>query len=172
MPVDLSAMVGESCQFLAPTAALGGLEMRTDITDGLVVEGELAGLQRLVTNLLSNALKYTPRAAGSTVRLAPEASRARRRTPHVCRHRHRHRRGRARRRLHPVLPLGRPEARERPGTGLGLAITERVVTGHHGSVAVESVLGEGTTFAVWLPAEAGRPVCDARLTPADHIQSG
>ena len=48
------------------------------------------------------------------------------------------------------------EARTRPGTGLGLAIIERVVTGHDGTVEVESVLDEGTTFTVWLPVGGTR----------------
>lgn len=155
VPVDLSALVGESCQFLAPTAVLGGLEMHTDLTDGLVVEGELAGLQRLVTNLLSNALKYTPEGGRVDVRLAPEVLDGREGVRLTCADTGI---GIAEADIGdvftPFFRSSRPEARRRPGTGLGLAITERVVTGHHGTVAVESVLGEGTTFAVWLPAEA------------------
>lgn len=38
-----------------------------------------------------------------------------------------------------------------PSTGLGLAIAKNVVEAHGGSVAVESVLGAGTTFTVTLP---------------------
>ncbi|MBB6626774.1 PAS domain S-box protein [Nocardioides sp. KIGAM211] len=39
-----------------------------------------------------------------------------------------------------------------PGSGLGLSIAKAVVEKHGGSVRVESVLDEGTTFHVWLPA--------------------
>ena len=38
-----------------------------------------------------------------------------------------------------------------PGTGLGLAIVREIVERHGGAVEVESVLGAGTTFTVWLP---------------------
>ncbi|NTX40822.1 MASE1 domain-containing protein [Myxococcus sp. CA033] len=37
------------------------------------------------------------------------------------------------------------------GTGLGLAIVRRIVDGHHGEVTVDSAVGQGTTFTVWLP---------------------
>ena len=40
---------------------------------------------------------------------------------------------------------------EIPGTGLGLSIVKKMVEGHHGSVEVESTLGEGTSFSVFLP---------------------
>ena len=41
-----------------------------------------------------------------------------------------------------------------PGTGLGLAIVKSLVEMHGGHVKVESVLDEGTTFSVFLPAHA------------------
>ena len=38
------------------------------------------------------------------------------------------------------------------GTGLGLALVQRVVQAHQGSVSVDSIGGQGTTFRVELPA--------------------
>ena len=49
------------------------------------------------------------------------------------------------------------------GTGLGLAVVQRVVTGHGGFVRVRSQVGQGTTFAVYLPAS---PEAAAPATPA------
>jgi len=40
------------------------------------------------------------------------------------------------------------------GSGLGLAMVTGTVTRHHGRVTVDSVLGEGTTFKIWLPLAA------------------
>lgn len=42
------------------------------------------------------------------------------------------------------------------GTGLGLALCYRIVEKHHGRIWVESVVNEGTTFTVEIPAHAGR----------------
>lgn len=150
--VDFSALVREGCEFQAPTAALSGVALEVEVTDGLVVVGEVAGLQRLVTNLLSNALKYTLSGGSVTVTLEPQTVDGRDGVLLTCADTGV---GIAPDDLEavfkPFFRSARPEARRRPGTGLGLAITERVVTGHHGTVGVESVLGEGSTFTVWLP---------------------
>ena len=151
-PVDLSVVANDSCDFLAALASRSGLELERHIADGLVVTGEAAGLQRMVTNLLSNAIKYTPKDGRVTLTLAPEAEAGRDGVRLTC--------------VDtgigidasewdlvftPFYRSGSSEARARPGTGLGLAITERVVKAHQGTIAIESELGAGTTFDVWLP---------------------
>ncbi|MCY4727988.1 HAMP domain-containing sensor histidine kinase [Nocardioides sp. STR2] len=155
--VDLSALVQETSDFLAPTASRAGVEMTTVVADGLVVTGDPAGLQRMVSNLLANGVKYTPE--GGRVAMGVEQGSvdgvagvlitctdtgigiAADEVDKV---------------FAPFFRSSSPEARKRPGTGLGLAIIERVVTGHDGTVEVESVLGEGTTFTVWLPVGGTR----------------
>ena len=41
------------------------------------------------------------------------------------------------------------------GTGLGLSISRQIIEAHDGSLTVESVLGEGTTFTIELPRDRG-----------------
>lgn len=41
--------------------------------------------------------------------------------------------------------------KESKGTGLGLSVTQRIITNHKGHIAVESSLGKGSTFSVYLP---------------------
>ena len=151
-PVDVSACVRDSVGFLAPLADAGEVEVRLQITDGLVVRGERAGIHRMVANLVSNAIKYTPTGGRIVLTLAPETVDGRpgvrfectdtgigideAELAHV---------------FTPFFRSASPDARRRPGTGLGLAIVQQVARLHHGVVEVDSVLGTGTTFTVRLP---------------------
>ena len=48
-------------------------------------------------------------------------------------------------------------SRERGGTGLGLAIVKHIVNRHQGRLSIESKLGVGSTFTVFLPAAPAEP---------------
>jgi signal transduction histidine kinase len=56
------------------------------------------------------------------------------------------------------------------GTGLGLAIAKEIVEAHGGHTAVESRVGEGTTFVVTLPIEAPGAPNRVEPTPAEPMQ--
>ncbi len=111
--------------------------------------GERAELDKVVMNVVSNAVKYTPE--GRSVRITLDqhedsvvlrvvdrglgisaADRAKLFTE--------------------FFRSTNPAAFTQPGTGLGLAIVKRIVERHGGTVEVESVLGQGSTFTVTLPA--------------------
>ena len=107
----------------------------------------------MLTNLLDNAVKFSP--AGATVRLEAEAAA-----------------GGLRVRISDQ-GLGIPSAElsqvfgrffrasnaireEVPGTGVGLYIAKAIIDKAGGRITVDSELGAGTTFEVWLPGEESR----------------
>jgi two-component system phosphate regulon sensor histidine kinase PhoR len=58
-------------------------------------------------------------------------------------------------------------SRERGGTGLGLAIVKHIISRHQGRLAIESKLGEGSTFTVFLPA--ARPEIAAKAASPEPV---
>jgi signal transduction histidine kinase len=110
-------------------------------------------LADVLSNLLSNAINYTPE--GGTIRMLGEASEQEGR-PGVALAVSDTGPGIAPEELPRVFErYYRGEAARQskaPGTGLGLAIADEIVKRHGGRMAVQSAVGEGSVFTVWLPA--------------------
>jgi signal transduction histidine kinase len=115
------------------------------------VSGDRDDLRRAVWNLVDNALKYT-RTGRIDLRLGAEDGKAELvvRDTGI---------GIAEGHLDHVFDRfwRAPGVRGMAGSGLGLAITRWVVQAHEGTIAVESVIGHGTTFALTLPVVQGPP---------------
>lgn len=107
-----------------------------------------ARVTQILTNLLSNAHKYTPAGGSIAVAAWGEGDEVRIEvrdtgiglTP-----------AEQERLFTKFFRSGNPEARQVSGTGLGLAITKSLVELHGGSMSVRSAPGEGSTFGFTLP---------------------
>jgi cell cycle sensor histidine kinase DivJ len=106
-------------------------------------------LERALTNVLRNAVTFTP--AGGRVAIS-----ARRGAGRISGGGERHGRGIPTEELGTVFQLaGRGlSRRENQGTGLGLFIARALVTAHGGSIAIDSAPGSGTTVVINLPTGA------------------
>ena len=169
-PFPLDELVQDVGQKLAPAAAAAGVDLRCEPAPrACFVEADLGLVERAVTNLLDNAIKFTPRGGGVTVGVAGAPGEVRvivtdtgigipeEDLPHIF---DRFYRGEA----------GSPAS---AGTGLGLAIVRRVADLHGGSVSVVSMPGEGSTFCLALPArEAGQTRRDRAIPRADAAAGG
>lgn len=148
-PVDLSALVHDVLDLSDVLAQGAGVSLTGDVEAGLVVAGDTEELRRVVNNVVGNALKYSHRDGTVGVSL----SRTEEGVLFVCTDDGMGIPSDDLDRLFTAFfRSSNPAARAKPGTGLGLAIAAQVVERHGGRIDVESVLGDGTTFRVVLPA--------------------
>lgn len=153
-PVDLAAHLRESLALLRPLAVEKGIDLRLVVrARQTVAETDPGCFDRIVSNLVGNAIKFTERGeVVVTVRSRPGQVVVEVRDTGVG--------------IGPAfLPRLFEEfqqestglARSHEGSGLGLTITKRLVEVLHGEVAVESERGVGSTFTVSLPAAEAAP---------------
>ena len=144
-PTNLAEVAGRAADALAERFAVAGVRLTRDLGTAWVA-GDPARLHQVVTNLLTNAVKFAPE--GSTVRLTVatvdhaallDVSDA---GPGID----------ATEIPHLSEPFWRGRAaRGVAGSGIGLAVVAELVGAHGGRVGVESTPGEGTVFRVTLP---------------------
>ena len=115
----------------------------------LTIQGDQARLTEALTNLLDNAIKYTPEGGSVTIGAAPEAGGVRIDVADTGIGIPPMEQSRVFERFYRV---DRARTREQAGTGLGLSIIKHIVEAHGGRVAVVSVVGRGSTFSIFLPA--------------------
>lgn len=148
--VDLSRVFAECDDELIPLARAAGVALTVDAPDDLAVLGDATWIDRVLTNLMTNAIKFTP--DGGTVTVTAEATPTGTVRISVADS------GRG------IAPAELEKVFERfyrisdagrgfvPGTGLGLPIVRDLVTRMGGSVMLHSDGRNGTTAVVELPA--------------------
>jgi signal transduction histidine kinase len=147
---DLRALVHEICEPLEPLAREKGITLAEELPAELplMVRADRAKLRRVIVNLLSNALKFTPKGGRVSVRVEQFEERMRVSVADTGV-------GIAAEDI-PLLFDKYEQARHRAtrgekGTGLGLYITRQLVELHGGEIHVESEVGRGSTFSFTLP---------------------
>jgi len=152
-PVDLVGLVKEVVGGYADRAEERRIKLSTELGPGVALRGDRAQLGLLLSNLIDNALRYTPAKGAVCVRLDAAESRA---VLQVTDTGQGIPAGELSRVFERFYRVDKARARQTGGTGLGLAIVRHVAEVHGGTVRVDSELGRGSTFTVTLPV-AGPP---------------
>jgi len=150
-PFDLSALLVELVEYFEVPASEKGIVLISNIEKGILINGNREKLGELVTNLVSNAMKYvanekkiwiTLKRTGGQAELAVEDTGV----------------GIAREELENIFKRFyriKHEGDEERGSGLGLAICKKVVEMHEGTIKIESEVGAGSVFTIKLPIGQG-----------------
>lgn len=152
-PVDLSHVVEAEVQSASYAAERSATTITGDVQPGVWVKGEGSQLGNLVRNLLENAVRYTPGGGKIDVALRQEDGEAVLTVADDGIGIPLEAQSRVFERFYRV---DRARTRNTGGTGLGLSIVKHITELHGGTVAVESELGQGSTFTVRLPAITSR----------------
>jgi len=145
--IDLARLVHDACELLAPVAEDKKLSLACDTPDTCLLVGDRRMIQRILSNLLDNALKFTPSGGSVKVSLSEKDGRetilAVQDTgigipvddlPHIFERFYRC-----------------DQSRSEPGTGLGLSLARAFARAHQGDITVSSALGQGSSFTLTLP---------------------
>ena len=147
-PTDLGEVLASVLEGLAPQAASAGVALSRTGPATLWVVGDAARLAQVLTNLLLNAIKFTPEGGRIEVRLRVEGAHAVLEVEDQGHGVHAEELPQVFDRLYRAP---RVVAAQVPGAGLGLPIVKGIVDAHLGAVDVASEPGEGTTVQVRLP---------------------
>lgn len=152
-PVHLKELFESIYEMLLPAARKKMIDMKLDIPDHLFIEGDEDRLRQIFMNLLSNAISYTQEGGRVKVETdilgeAEEDEKVRitvsdtgigipkKDIPRIFERFYR---------------VDKARSRSSGGTGLGLSIVKHLTELHHGTIRVESKIGEGSSFIVELP---------------------
>jgi heavy metal sensor kinase len=144
--VDLTTVARQAYEIFEPTAEDKGVSLHRDIADGIHVIGDTPMVQRMLSNLLDNAIKYTP--SGGTIRITVSEGRDQAvievRDSGI---------GISEQDLSRIFErfFRCDQSRSQAGIGLGLSLARAIARAHGGDIAVESTLGQGSRFTVRLP---------------------
>jgi heavy metal sensor kinase len=150
--LDLRSLLPEIAETGGILGEDAGIEVQVQVPDTpLMLEADASRIHQLLMNLLTNAIKYTPRGGSVAIESAVTDGQVTLNVrdtgigiapgdlPHIF-----DRFWRA--------DQARSRTGDRPGAGLGLAICKWIAEAHGGTITAQSRPGRGTTFTVTLPA--------------------
>ncbi len=152
---DLAEVMGQLCRLYDASTERHRVLFKRNKKEDFALRADEEKIRQLLNNLLSNAVKYSPEGGTITVKLSRERDQfhlsvtdegigiPKQAMPQL---------------FTKFYRVDNSATRKIGGTGLGLAICKEIVIGHGGSIDVVSETGEGSTFQVNLPIEAGVPV--------------
>ena len=146
--VNLSELITESVRMLSPAAEKRSQKILTEIAPDIVLQGDQDKLKQIATNLIDNALKYSPESSYITVSLSAKGKKA---AFSVADHGVGISEDDQKHIFERFYRVDKARSRETGGTGLGLSIVRQLVNLHHGDISVESAPMKGSTFTVTLP---------------------
>lgn len=147
--VDIAALIRNAYELFEPIADDKSLTLSWRAKENAVVLGDPRMLQRMLANILDNAVKYTPPGGKVEVFLAESEGRniisvkdtgvgiSAAELPRIferfyrCDH-----------------------SRSQPGTGLGLSLARAIARAHGGDITVQSAIDQGSAFTITLPKAA------------------
>ena len=144
--VELDTLMLQVYRQVRPLAE--GIELVIGAEDQATILGDPDRIKQLLLNLVDNAIKYTPKGGKVTLGLQCVEGWAQlsvadtglgipvQDLSHIFERFYR---------------VDKARSRAAGGTGLGLSIVEWIVQAHDGKIDVQSEMGKGTTFIVWLP---------------------
>jgi heavy metal sensor kinase len=148
--IDLPGLVREACELFEPAAEDKRIILSYDVPDKKYVVGDHRMIQRMFSNLLDNAIKYTPSGGavgvslsesdGSNIIITVKDTGIGISTEDLPRIFNRFYRC--------------DQSRSKPGIGLGLSLARAIARAHGGDITVTSRLNEGSTFTITLPKSA------------------
>jgi heavy metal sensor kinase len=156
--LDLRSTIAETASEWRQLADARNLQFAQTIVDrNLTVLADRRSVQRLLAILLDNAVKYTPPPGVVELRLEVRSDKA----VIIVRDTGIGIAAQDQSRIFErFYRTDKARSRELGGAGIGLAIADWIVQQHHGSIAVQSSIGNGSTFLVELPLQTTSAVSD------------
>lgn len=148
--IDISGLVRSACELFEPMAEDKGVSLSCHVGEKGFVHGDIRMLQRMLSNVLDNAVKYTQ--SGGSVEVSVTGNGKEEVVVSVK-----------------DTGIGIPQSdllhifdrfyrcdqsRSQPGTGLGLSLARSIARAHGGDITVVSRLNQGSTFTIILPKSA------------------
>lgn len=149
-PIHVDFMVDEILPVIEQQARTKEIAVSVDVNRDIVFYADEEKIKQVLLNLLMNAISYTPENGSISLKITEIDN-------HVCITVADSGIGIGKDYLPRIFErfyrVDKDRSRDTGGTGLGLAIVKHIIEVHQGEIEVDSELGKGTTFSVYIPKQ-------------------